>query len=421
MKNKKLLVSAMLVSSMSTVVNPTIYATSVNDIQSQVDEANNTINETQSEIDSANEQISALSSEIDSIEADLNAKRNEITSNQESINKINAELENTKTEINQLEERLSENVEQSNDILSTLQKNSNVNYFFTVAGDNDIDTLNKINIAHGMNKLAQGSYDVIEQTMELEEEISAKQSELNTAQANLETQQQTLADESASLVSESQEAEQKKMDLAKQITELNSTSAAQKEELLASADLLDQYQNAGCSGDDVYGVDCAVPTPEPVIEEQEAAQDEVVEPVVVEAEEPVVEEVVEEEPVVEEPTVDETETTTEDNTDSSNTTDSNTETDTGTDTSGSYVAKLKADPDANYIINKESGWNPYATNPTSGAYGICQALPGSKMASAGSDWATNIETQAKWCDSYVMGRYGSWSAARSFWDENNWF
>jgi hypothetical protein len=59
------------------------------------------------------------------------------------------------------------------------------------------------------------------------------------------------------------------------------------------------------------------------------------------------------------------------------------------------------------IFNKESGWNPYATNPSSGAYGIPQALPGSKMASAGSDWRTNPYTQVRWGVSYIKSRYGT--------------
>ncbi len=74
-----------------------------------------------------------------------------------------------------------------------------------------------------------------------------------------------------------------------------------------------------------------------------------------------------------------------------------------------------------YIITKESGWNYLISNPYSGAYGLCQALPGSKMASAGSDWATNPETQMKWCNSYAVSRYGSWSGAYAFWLENNWW
>lgn len=59
----------------------------------------------------------------------------------------------------------------------------------------------------------------------------------------------------------------------------------------------------------------------------------------------------------------------------------------------------------NYIISHESGWNPTNSNPGSGAYGLPQALPGSKMASAGSDWKTNAITQIKWMKKYV-GRYG---------------
>ncbi len=74
-----------------------------------------------------------------------------------------------------------------------------------------------------------------------------------------------------------------------------------------------------------------------------------------------------------------------------------------------------------YIVTKESGWNSTATNAFSGAYGLCQALPGSKMASAGSDWQTNAVTQMKWCDSYAQSRYGSWLDAYNFWIANNWW
>lgn len=74
-----------------------------------------------------------------------------------------------------------------------------------------------------------------------------------------------------------------------------------------------------------------------------------------------------------------------------------------------------------YIVFKESTWNYLARNPSSGAYGLCQALPGSKMASAGSDWETNPVTQLRWCDSYAKARYGSWSAAYSFWLRNHYW
>ena len=68
-----------------------------------------------------------------------------------------------------------------------------------------------------------------------------------------------------------------------------------------------------------------------------------------------------------------------------------------------------------YIIDHESGWNPKATNPESGAYGLPQSLPGSKMASAGSDWRTNPITQLRWMKGYVNSVYGGARNAYNFW------
>jgi hypothetical protein len=62
----------------------------------------------------------------------------------------------------------------------------------------------------------------------------------------------------------------------------------------------------------------------------------------------------------------------------------------------------------------ESGWRVDADNPSSSAYGIPQALPGSKMASAGADWATNPVTQIRWGLGYIRDRYGSPCSAMSF-------
>lgn len=70
------------------------------------------------------------------------------------------------------------------------------------------------------------------------------------------------------------------------------------------------------------------------------------------------------------------------------------------------------------IVDHESTWNYRATNPSSGAYGLVQAYPGSKMASAGADWQTNPATQIKWGLSYMNGRYGSPCGAWSFWLEH---
>lgn len=69
---------------------------------------------------------------------------------------------------------------------------------------------------------------------------------------------------------------------------------------------------------------------------------------------------------------------------------------------------------ANYIISHESGWRVDAANP-SGAYGLPQAYPGIKMASAGDDWKTNYQTQFKWFIGYCENRYGGLQQAYQHW------
>lgn len=75
-----------------------------------------------------------------------------------------------------------------------------------------------------------------------------------------------------------------------------------------------------------------------------------------------------------------------------------------------------------YIVGHESGWAPTKYNYAgSGAYGLCQSLPASKMASAGSDYMTNPITQLRWCNGYAIGRYGSWAGAYNFWISHRWW
>ncbi|MGW4905630.1 aggregation-promoting factor C-terminal-like domain-containing protein [Streptomyces sp. NPDC004270] len=73
------------------------------------------------------------------------------------------------------------------------------------------------------------------------------------------------------------------------------------------------------------------------------------------------------------------------------------------------------------IVSHESGWNYQAVNASSGAYGLFQALPGSKMSSVGADWQTNPATQIKWGLNYMNSRYGSPCEAWSFWQANSWY
>lgn len=74
------------------------------------------------------------------------------------------------------------------------------------------------------------------------------------------------------------------------------------------------------------------------------------------------------------------------------------------------------------LIQKESGWRPFVWNAAgSGAYGLVQALPASKMASEGADWETNGATQLRWGLKYMDDRYGSPCGALSFWNSHRWY
>jgi hypothetical protein len=73
------------------------------------------------------------------------------------------------------------------------------------------------------------------------------------------------------------------------------------------------------------------------------------------------------------------------------------------------------------LWSRESGWNVYASNPGSGAYGIPQALPGAKMASAGQNWQTDAATQIRWGLSYIDSMYGSPCGAWSHEEADGWY
>lgn len=74
-----------------------------------------------------------------------------------------------------------------------------------------------------------------------------------------------------------------------------------------------------------------------------------------------------------------------------------------------------------YIVTHESSWNPTARNSSSGAYGLCQSLPASKMASVSGDYMNNPVTQLKWCHQYAVSRYGGWWSSFAFWRAERWW
>jgi hypothetical protein len=70
-----------------------------------------------------------------------------------------------------------------------------------------------------------------------------------------------------------------------------------------------------------------------------------------------------------------------------------------------------------YVVSRESGWNPNATNRSSGACGLVQALPCSKVPGSGYNPVDNL----RWANGYAVGRYGSWAGAYNFWVNNHWW
>ncbi|MEZ0577408.1 transglycosylase SLT domain-containing protein [Nocardioides sp. MH1] len=73
------------------------------------------------------------------------------------------------------------------------------------------------------------------------------------------------------------------------------------------------------------------------------------------------------------------------------------------------------------LWHRESGWNHLAENPSSGAYGIPQSLPGTKMAVVGDDWRTNPETQIRWGLAYIAARYGTPEGAWAHSQKTGWY
>ena len=88
---------------------------------------------------------------------------------------------------------------------------------------------------------------------------------------------------------------------------------------------------------------------------------------------------------------------------------------------GSYGWDAGQMPCLQKLWTKESDWKTTATNPSSGAYGVVQSLPATKMASAGADYMTNYRTQINWGLNYVKQRYGSPCGALNFHYAHNWY
>lgn len=346
---------------------------SVNDLQNKVDESNSKIDSNNDEINTQEQKVDELNEQIKDTESEIAKIRTSFAKNEKKQEQLTDKINNKQKEIVELQDELSQRMEVSASVLKILQRNRNVNYVIQYLFNDKISGTDKFRTINSLNQISVRSFQKVQMTAKLIDKVNEEQQGLEADVSELKVEQAKLKAQGQELLDKSNDAERQKIEIIQTITTLQDKNEKEKEKLLDNSGLLADYKNSGCSGDQVYGVDCAVADP------QSETVDDVIKSY------------------------------------------SNTDGQQVNTAGGSYVAKLKADPNANYIIARESGCDPSATNTSSGAYGICQALPGSKMATAGSDWRTNIETQAKWCDTYAISRYGSWAGARAFWDINNWF
>lgn len=363
MKNK---IATIMICTLCLIIFPSRLGAeeTVNSLKSDVERANENIKSNQEKIDKKEEEIATLTEKINKAESDLDKVKTNVADNEQEIKKLNKEIKSKEDQIKQLKKELAKRVEQTENLLILLQRNHNVNMAVELLYSGEGSLMEKISTMHSLNRLSEKTMEEVEKTMQIQTKLSTEKESLEAQKVEVKNEQESLKKQGSELIEKSTKQEETKMKVLDEIASLKGQTYEEQQKMLKKADLMATYKAAGCSGDDVYGTDCAVPIKV--------------------------------------------------NTGDIKASDINTK-------GGSYVKKLKSNYYANWVINKESGWNPTAVNATSGAYGICQSLPGTKMAAAGSDWKTNIETQAKWCDAYANSRYGGWEGAYDHHQIYNWF
>lgn len=370
------------------------------------------------------EQLDSLTKEQQKLQADIADKAEEITNAQIEIDTLNSTIESNQTQIDNLNTEVSEKqVDLDNQMdsfkstLELMQKldNSNALLAYVSSSTDEDNFLLKINNVAELSNAIQTNIQAV--TKDLKAINKALESAESYKAQNIDNKSkaQALLD-----AQESTEAE-----LREQLNGVDSDVLAVSTQIsLEEAAKLEEEQQAETAAAAKKAEEKANKKANNTSKEEETTSTDPVEPEkpeVAEPEEPEEPEVEPEEPEVVEP--EEPEVVEPEEPDTSG---------NGYPADGNvsgYKSQLLAAAGisssdmtyVDYIISRESGWNYLISNAYSGAYGLCQALPGSKMASSGSDWATNPETQMRWCNSYAVSRYGSWQGAYEFWLENSWW
>ncbi len=160
--------SSMLIAILINCMAPYVHAETVSSLQNDVEQQNTEISATDKEIKKKQAEISKLNDSVEDVEKELESKQNEITENQEKLEKVQEQINSKEEEIAKLQDDLEEHQKDSSSFLSALQKDANVNYFLEIMSSDSMDTKSKLTPFHGLNILANDSYDMLIQTAKLQ-------------------------------------------------------------------------------------------------------------------------------------------------------------------------------------------------------------------------------------------------------------
>jgi len=244
MKTLFTILSIFIVFFVSTI---TTSAESVNEIQAQIDAINAEKAEKVAELEESERTIEETNQQIEEVRASQTELENQVLASQAEIESISADIAYT-------EALIPVYTEKSNAILMVLQKNSHNNFLLEDLFSEDTTPGESARKAVVAAELTEESVNIVNETIRLENELVAQKEALLHQEENLAIQQAELESQEAYLAVLLDDAES-------QMENAQDDIMSQETELAAQQSLLDLMESAGCTGDQVYGIDCGVPPP----------------------------------------------------------------------------------------------------------------------------------------------------------------
>lgn len=243
-------------------------------------ESEKKIAEMQKEIDNADDvqrsyedslkELEEISSEVAATEEEIQATEDDIKVIEGEINTIQKEIDTKEEEISEIEAQLPPLIEEANQILLMLQHSSHQNYLLDQLFASDGTAGTAIRKTNSLSVITSEAVSIVNQVLEIQRQVEAEKAELQLIQDDMELAKNDLEAVHTELENEQTYlAQQEEMtqivvdDLAAQSAEAEGYSDMAAAEIQAQEDMLKLMEDAGCSGDDVYGVDCGVIPPAP--------------------------------------------------------------------------------------------------------------------------------------------------------------